>query len=110
MIKVWYQLYGKDGKPFQKCSNDKVAVSDDAIVDSFRKAVWAKNKDGVLKGISTGQLRVYMRVVNPDDQGASNASSLEDVDLSNQKLLDEEDLVNELSCYKAYSLVVVVPF
>ena len=93
---VWYQLYGENGKPYKNSTPSKATVAQSANIADFRKAVCAKHKDGFLKGLSAGQLRVYMRVVNPDDQGVSSASPLENIDLINQKLLHLGEPVNEL--------------
>ena len=105
LIKVWYQLYGESGKPFRKSTPTQATVAENANVDKFRKAVLAENKDGVLKGISAGQLQVYERQGN---QGSSSAP-LEIVDLSNLELLKGGTKVSGLGVNEDFALIVVVP-
>ena len=71
----------------------KLKVARGAVVANFRKAVLAENKDAVLNGISAGRLKVYQRQGN---QGSSSVSALENLDLSNQELLEVHRLVSGL--------------
>ena len=107
LIKVWYQFYGENGKPFENSSCNKIKIESEADIADFREAIYEKNKEGLPKGILVSRLKVYQRKV---DQGSSSSSApLEIVDLSNLELLDEECLVSGLGARKANSLIVGVP-
>ena len=102
-IAVWYQLYGKDGKPFQESCPTKVRVAQGANVAILKDAIYAKTKPIHAKLVAS-----FLKVYKRDNQGSSSASS-DIVDLKNQKLLGEECLVSGLGDCMANSLIVVVP-
>ena len=104
LIKVWYQLYGKDGNPLPDESPTQICVTKDDSVDDFKKAVLKENTDVKSK---PSKLKVYQRQV---DQGSSSASApLEIVDLSNLELLKGSTKVNGLGVNEDFALIVVVP-
>ncbi|KAJ3001460.1 UNVERIFIED_CONTAM: hypothetical protein HDU68_006892, partial [Siphonaria sp. JEL0065] len=61
MNRVYYYLIDKQGKAYQGVGADTVSISTEADVADFRKRVWGKNKDGLLKGFSAVQLEVFAK-------------------------------------------------
>ena len=100
---VWYQLYGRDGKPYLEARPAIVSVKAGYVVAQLKDAIHDKNKNRLAK-VDAAELKVYQRQGN---QGTSSA--LENVDLSNLELLEVDRLVGGLGDCKANSLVVVVP-
>ncbi|KAI3657866.1 hypothetical protein MP638_003184 [Amoeboaphelidium occidentale] len=64
LVQVWYHLKQADGKEFSDITVSSVLLSSKALVDDLRKAVKADNADGLLKGISASQLKVFKHNAN----------------------------------------------
>ena len=100
-MEVWYQWYGKDGKPFQESFADRIQIDSKA---NIAETIHEKNKNGLPKRILVSRFKVYQSQGN---HGISSA--LEIVDLCNLELLEVDRVVSGLGDCKANSLVVVVP-
>ena len=103
-MEVWYQWYGKDGKPFQESSADRIQIDSKANIADIGETIYEMNKNGLPKRILVSRFKVYQSQGNH-----GNSSALEIVDLCNLELLEVDRVVSGLGDCKANSLVVVVP-
>ncbi|KAJ3192635.1 hypothetical protein HDU82_003107 [Entophlyctis luteolus] len=78
---IWYQLVDESGNNLADVGVDIVSVSTGAMVVNFRDAVWGKNKDDVLSGVSAARLKIFEKrdnVRDPAKQPLKAGSSIGD--------------------------------
>ena len=92
---VWYYLVDEQGDSFKGVGADIVSINTESKVVHFRDAVWAKNKEGLLKGVSAVQLKVYTTKDNITDP--------------TKEPLEVDASVNGMGEQKREALFVVVP-
>ncbi|KAI9329882.1 hypothetical protein BDR26DRAFT_718506 [Obelidium mucronatum] len=91
-LPVWYRLVDADGEPHANTDATRAFVSETAIVDDLKTAVWDKNQK-IIDGVA-GQLKVYS---NKEDIG--DRTKVLEADAPLKGMGEEEDT----------SLLVVVP-
>ena len=87
---IWYLLADAKGDPLPGTNTDKVKPSKDWDVADLKNAVWEKNKEADLKGVSPARLMVYQ------NKEAMTA-------------LEVDDPVEGLGLKKAEAVIIIVP-
>ena len=106
MIDIWYQLYGKDGKPYLESCPAIVSVEAGCVVAKLKDAIYEKNKPILPEIFVASLLKVY-ESVNPNQGSFSATMSLTDESGRNFSV----QRLNERSCVNpnANTLYVEVP-
>ena len=81
-MKIWFQLYHKNGEIFHNVDVDSVVVNKSASIADLKDAVWEGCKQG-LNGIVAPELKVYKRTSNINQGSFSDTAA---VDLCKQEL------------------------
>ena len=87
---IWYLLADAKGDPLPGTNATRAFVPADGIVDDLKNAVWEKNKEADLKGVSPARLMVYQ------NKEAKTA-------------LEVDDPVEGLGLKKAEAVIIIVP-
>ena len=56
---IWYLLADAKGDPLPGTSVDLVELPDSSLIAHLKNAVWEKNKEADLKGVSPARLKVF---------------------------------------------------